>query len=283
MKKLLLISLLMSGFLFSSAQSKDALYVGIIDNHRPHVYLDSEEHPSGTLINSIKILCKDLDSECHFYTDSFFSHIEELKAGQINALLVTDSVLLPKTDGIIFTPPLCAISPVFIYKVDKGEPAFKSIDEIKNITIGVHIDSSFHLYLLDEYYSHSHIKPYSLLESGVFDLANNRIDALLAEQSFFDAQVATTTLISKKKSYYLDTISAKHIELPYKTMSLALNVNDTELHKTLTELINARGTTESCSDLVSRALKNNDSPESYPDTSETDSPVQGNEANETTQ
>ena len=108
--------------------------------------------------------------------------------------------------------------------------------------------------MLDEYHSHSQIKPYSLIESGVFDLVNDRIGAFLAEQSFFDSQVATTTLVSKKKSYYLDTISAEKIELPFKTMSLALRAKDTELYETLTKAINSHGPTLSCVDLVHKSL-----------------------------
>lgn len=248
-----LISLFIS-MLLSGVQAKESLYFGIMDNHRPHVYLDAAEQPSGSLIKTIKTLCDGFDADCNFSAGSFFNHLEELQSGQLNALLITDSVLLPNIDEIIFTPPLCKISPAFIYKVKQGKPAFKSIDDIKNVTIGVHIDSSFHLYLLDEYYSHSRIKPYSLIESGVFDLANDRIDALLAEQAFFDAQVATTTLISKKKNYYLDTLSAEKIKLPFKTMSLALRAKDTALHETLSKAINSLGPTINCVELVRRSL-----------------------------
>lgn len=281
MKRAITFALLLSGSLFSSIQAKQSLSFGIVDNHRPHVYLDKEEQPSGSLINYVYSLCEDLEADCNFSVGSFFNHIERLQSGEINALLVTDTVLIPAIDDIIFTPPLCKISPVFIYKVEGNEPAFKTIDEIKNVTIGVHLDSSYHLYLLDEYYSHSRIKPYSLIESGVFDLANDRIDALLAEQSFFEAQVATTTLVSKKKSYYLDTIELGEIDIPFETMSLALRANDSALHADLSKLIEAHGPTESCVDLVRKTLKEDNSEESSSEVSENEPPAQGNETNET--
>lgn len=277
MKTLFALTLLIGSTLLSSVQGREALYFGIMDNHRPHVYLNTEEQPSGSLINYIHTLCKELDSECNFSTGSLFNHLEELQSGQINALLITDSVLLPATDEIIFTPPLCTIKPVFIYKIRSGKPDFKSLDEIKNVTIGVHLNSSLHIHLLDEYSSHSHIKPYSLIESGVFDLANDRIDALLAEQSFFEARVATTTLVSKKKSYYLDTLAEK-TELPFKTMSLALRANDTELYNELSKVIASHGPTESCVDLVRDTLKKDNSAESSSEVSESESPEQGNKA-----
>lgn len=247
-------ALLLSGALFTSAQGEEFLYFGIPGNHRPHAYLNNEEKPSGTLINTIQMLCKNLDKECNFSAGVLFNHLEALQSEQINALLVTDSVLIPAIDEIIFTPPLCNILPIFIYRVKNDRPEFKSIDEIRNATIGVHVDSSFHLYLLDEYYSHSRIKPYSLIESGVFDLVSNRIDALLTEQSFFESRVAVTTLVSKKKKTHLEMIVAEEIKLPFKTMSLALRAKDIELHETLTKAINALGPTKSCVDLVRQSL-----------------------------
>lgn len=263
MKKLFTVILLLANTLFPSAQGEEFLYFGITDNHRPHVYLNNQEKPSGTLIKTIQTLCESLDKTCSFSVGSLFGHLEALQSGQINGLLVTDSVLIPAVDEIIFTPPLCNISPVFIYNVKNGKPAFKSVDDIKKVTIGVHINSSFHLYLLDEYYSHSRIKPYSLLESGLFDLASRRIDALLAEQSFFESRVATTTLVSKKKSNYFEMIAAEKIKLPFKTMSLALRAKDTALHETLTKAINALGPTKNCVDLVHQSLNQGNPADSY--------------------
>lgn len=266
----------------SSAHTKEHLFFGITDNHRPHVYLNNEEQPSGTLVDYLSALCIDLDVECSFHTDNFFKHIEQLQGGQINALLVTDSVLLPAIDQIIFTPPLCKTSPVFIYKIQSDKPVFKSIEQIRNVTIGVHQDSSYHLYLLDEYHRHSIIKPYSLIESGIFDLANGRIDALLTEKSFFEARVATTTLASKKKSYYLEMVELGKINQPFKTMSLALKIEDTELHEKFTKAINAHAPTTSCVDLVRKTLKKDNSTELPSDASYSEPPTQGNGTNETT-
>ena len=279
--KLVAFLLLIISTFSSSAHAKDHLFFGITDNHRPHVYLNDEEQPSGSLIDYLSTLCADLDVECSFQTNNFFNHIEQLQGGQINALLVTDSVLLPATDEIIFTPPICKTLPIFIYKIQSDKPVFKSIDQFKNITIGVHQDSSYHLYLLDEYHSHSLIKPYSLIESGIFDLANDRIDALLAEKSFFEARVATTTLASKKKNYYLEMIELGKINQPFKTMSLALKKEDTELHEKFTKAINAHGPTVSCVDLVRKALKKDNSTELPSDASQSELLTQGNGTNET--
>lgn len=278
MRKLVTVMLLVSGTLLSNVQANESLYFGIVDNHRPHVYLDEEEKPSGSLVNYVNTLCKELDKGCSFSTGNFFSHLEKLQAGQINALLVTDSVLLPTVDEIIFTPPLCKISPTFIYKIRNDDSDFKSVDDIKNVTIGVHLDSSFHIYLLDEYYSHSRIKPYSLLESGVFDLANDRIDALFAEESFFEARVATTTLISNKKGSQLATLEVGKVELPFKTMSLALSARDTELYEQLSTVINAQGPTRNCVDLVRKKTTENTPEKPSSETSESVTPAQGNEA-----
>lgn len=281
MKRVVAFILLITSTLFSSLPAKESLYFGIIDNHRPHVYLDAEEQPSGSLVGYIQTLCEELDAGCNFLTGGFFNHLEALQSGQINALLITDSVLIPAVDEIIFTPPLCKISPVFIYKVKPSMPSVRSIDDVKHDIIGVHLDSSLHLYLLDEYYSKSQIKPYALLESGIFDLANDRVDALLAEHSFFEARIATTTLVSKKKSYQLGMLSAGKVELPFKTMSLALRARDTDLYKKLSKAIDAHGPTLSCVDLVRNTLEKDKSAEPSSDTPESNSPAQGNEANET--
>ena len=226
---------------------KNTLYFGVPMNYPPYVFLNKKEETKGLLVDSIKSLCVEIDQECVFIRGSFHQLLNRLEALEIHSLLVIDSVLLPDIDKVLHSQPLCKINPVFIQQIKDGKPFYKSPEDLEKTTIGVLVDSLFHLYLLDNYYSSASIRPYNLLESGLFDLVSGRIDSLFAEQTFFKERVAKTSLT---KVFNVQAKVIGDVAFNQPSMSLVLRKNSPDLLAALNAAIQKRGATDDCARMI---------------------------------
>lgn len=240
--------------LILSAQSAWAdnteLYIGIEKNRHPYTYLDTQLQAQGLLVDSIRSLCDHAKMTCHFVADDFDTLLEDVQLLQLNALMVIDSFIDPDIDQLGLTSPLCQLESVVLQQAS-AKPR-KEIADFRSTTIGVREGSLLHLYLLDEYSSVARLRPYSLLENGVFDLYTGRIDALFMDEAFYHDRVLATILNSQSGGARLIKLPVTSPELPAISMRLAVRNRDTDLLQTLEKAIkdNNKGAVPECTSLI---------------------------------
>ncbi len=245
---LLSVCLLMPMSAQCQAKAKPLLYIGIEKNRSPYTNLDDRQQAYGILVDIVRHLCQTIKIECHFIAGNFDKLMHDLQTYRLDAIIVIDTVLLAKIDKLKLSPPLCNIQPVFIQK--KSDERRTKREDFKQTTIGVLEGSLLHFYLLDEYSSHARLKPYPLLESGVFDLFSGKIDALFADQAFFNERVLKTALGRENSALTLIALRANEIELPATSMALVLKERDTELYTILVKAIQVEETLSDCATLL---------------------------------
>lgn len=235
-------------FLTLQAEEKQQLYIGVESNRMPYSYLDKNQQANGILIKRVKKLCAAIDIQCTFIHGSFDELLEALQTLQINSVILIDSFVNPQFDNVSLSLQLCQIQPIFIQK--NSNPLRSQISDFRNSSIGVLEASIFHLYLLDEYSSHTRLKSYPIQESAIVDLITERIDALFTEQAFFEARIANTILAKKDIEESLTTVELKNVQLSTNNMRLLVRKNDLELLNTFNQAIQDFKEIPSCANLI---------------------------------
>lgn len=228
-------------------EKKQHLYIGIEENRMPYVDKNDERQAEGILVAEITRLCATINAECEFIAGEFNQLLQALQTYKLHTLLVIDTFILPTTDKLKLTPPLCKIQPVFIHKQDENSST--KAEKLKGTTIGVRQGSLLHLYLLEKYNHKARIKAFPLLESGIFDLDSGRIDSLSADQVFFSERLQKTSLGKGYSATPLKILASDNATLPATSMRLALREQNVELYESLTKAIKANGQPPYCSDL----------------------------------
>ncbi|NKB77160.1 MAG: transporter substrate-binding domain-containing protein [Gammaproteobacteria bacterium] len=223
--------LLLAGSAVQSANSKETnhLYFGIEQNRLPYSHVIEDIKAEGILVDTLLTICEAIDAECHFVGGKPDQLLQALQTYQLDAMLVIDAVVLPEIDKLQLTSPLCRIRPAFLQR-----RSYSTIEGIiHSAIIGVQQDSLLHLYLLDEYDGNAALRAYSLLENGLFDLTFGRIDALFADEAFFQAhksQIAKSMPTST-------TIQVSELDLSVGAMSVAVRQNNKTLYRALEKAI----------------------------------------------
>lgn len=205
----------------------ESIRIGTENRRQPYTYLDSERRYSGILVEHVKKICETEKIACDFTSNDFYGLLGDLQDYRLNTMIVVDSLVLPEIDNVILSKPLCNISSVFIQKNTGSVKTEK--EDFQRSTIGVLKGSLHHFYLLDEYSSLARLKSYELLESGVVDLVFGRIDALFADEAFFNVRIQSTSLGGEDKANRFVAVKVGQSELSPTAMRLAVRDNDAEL------------------------------------------------------
>ncbi len=232
----------------SQTKERQQLYIGIEKNRLPYTGLNDLKQPHGILVAAVNRLCETINADCEFVVGEFNQLLQDVKIYKLHALIIIDTFILPDIDKLKLTPPLCKTQPVFIQKPNENNRT--KPEDFKGTTIGVREGSLLHLYLLDEFSSHARIKPYPLLESGIFDLVTGRIDTLSTDQAFFSERLQKTPLGKEYAATPLDMTQPDGEALPATSMRFALREQDTELYETLTKAIQTNGQPSYCVDIL---------------------------------
>jgi len=219
--------------LFQGAQAQTEevnnvkIYLGAYDNRVPFSFLDKKHQPQGILIKNTLRLCRKAKMSCEFVIGKFEKLLADVQTFQLDGLVVIDALVLPNIDRLNLTSPICKLSPVFIQK--KAATLRSKPEDFKESTIGVLQDSLMHLHLVEKYTSNANLKPYLVLESGIVDLITGRIDALAADDAFFQVRVANTILGKADAISQLVATKATDAELPASSMAIAMRTRDKAL------------------------------------------------------
>lgn len=235
------------------ASSHASFYIGLTKNDHPYSSVDNNGKVDGILINFTDTICKHLNRVCKYDHSNYFQLLKFLQTKRINALIISDHIAIPEIDNLLLTPPICEISPVFIYKsisdIDLSEKKGFS-----GLNIGVKENSSLHLYLLN-HYPESNIKKYSIMESAIFDLYFNRLDTILSDEAFYQDKVYNTPLGDVNYDSQVVATSGSEISLSYKTMSIAFSNENKETYDEIVSLIlKSEEKSRNCSHLINKPL-----------------------------
>jgi ABC-type amino acid transport substrate-binding protein len=226
------------------------LYIGIEKNRQPYTYLDDKQQAQGILVDAITTLCGKINATCEFVSGNFDQLLENVQTFQLNGMVVIDTFLYPEIDKLKLTSPFCTFKPVFIQK--QSAPHRRTLEDFKGTMIGVREGSLLHLHILDEYGSVARMKPYALLEAGVFDLVSGRTDVLFADDAFFKQRVLNTALGITHAPSKLVSYSVADLTLPETSMRLAVREQDTALLATLEKALQTTAPPPDCADLPNK-------------------------------
>lgn len=233
----------------NKAENQDIINIGVTANRKPFIYLNEDQSTEGILVQAIESICTEINARCLYTAKEFPNLLYDLQNSSIQLLLVIDDVVLPEIDQLILSEPLCRMQPSFI-QASNNESVTLQPEDYKTKTIGVRYGSIMHLDLLDNYSEFASLRPYGLLESGVFDLVSGRIDALYTEASFYHSRVKTAKLISNVTNEKLHGFNVEDIKLPPTHMRLAADTSNTDLIKRINAAIKAAKLDQSCLELL---------------------------------
>lgn len=229
---------------------KQPLLIGVTENRSPYVYVNKKQVNDGILIRHLNTLCERTQHDCIFIFGSFYPLLEKLQIGSLQALMVIDDAILPETDEVTLTKPLCDTNPVFIQLEINSQNIMREPSDFEGKKLGVLSGSTLHLHLLDDYSELSSIHPYDLLESAAFDLAFNHIDSLFAPEAFYLDKVKMKNLLSTAfPGKKFTAVSSKQAMKFPSNMRLAIPQSNTHLLETLNNGITEERLGGRCSEL----------------------------------
>lgn len=230
------------------------IYVGVKKNAQPYSIIDSKGKATGILVDFFNKFCAHLGRDCEYDGGHFSDLLNGLNTDKIDALIVSTQVVLPEIDNVLLTPPICKLNPVFIQR-SLARPYFKQIADMKNQRIAVQEGSPLHLYLIKNHLHIAHIKSYHILESAIFDLFTDRIDAIFVDEAFYQDRVYNTSLGDAQYDIQLIATQIADISIPFHTMAVAFSKQQQALYEKAVQFISEPGKEKlNCAGLLNKSL-----------------------------
>lgn len=198
------------------------LYIGLAQNDKPYTAVNSKHETSGILVNFMDSLCGRLAYKCEYGHTKYADQLDALKTGKTDALIISSQVVMPEIDPVLLTPPICKTNPVFIQKSSAGTH-YKQAKDLARQRIAVKENSSFHLYLIENYADSVYIKPYPIMESAIFDLFTDRVDSIFVDEAFYQDRVYNTSLGDIQSDTQLIAAKVDGLSIPLHNMVIAFS------------------------------------------------------------
>ncbi|MEL6749860.1 MAG: transporter substrate-binding domain-containing protein [Pseudomonadota bacterium] len=228
------------------------LYIGIQSRNLPYTSYTGNT-AEGILVDMMRGLCNKIEVSCDFSASEIDELLESLRYRDLDAVILSDHFLSDKqAQGLFFLPGFCTLRAAFIWK--KGiEPAVKKND-FSYKSIGVSANSYLELYLQNHFPLNIRILPYKLMENAIFDLLNDKVDAVFSDVALFEARAKK--LFTEDVTYRLPTVAtvmADYIQ-PERVMTLIIRDSDDELKQKLLDNFQTQRMAH-CADFLSDNFK----------------------------
>jgi len=169
MKKLLLTALLATS---AVAQAQDITFAAE-PSYPPFESTNEKGEIVGFDVDVANAICKEIQANCKFISQSFDSLIPSLKAKKFDAAMSAIDITPAREKQVTFTDAYYDSTASFIALKDKAD-----LSQAK--TIGVQNGTTFQQYVVAEA-KQFEPKPYASLQGAILDLKNGRIDAIFGD------------------------------------------------------------------------------------------------------
>ena len=146
----------------------------------PYNFIEGESELKGFEIDLANELCARMKVTCKIVQREWDNLIPGLLLDHYDAIMAAMDITDERREQIEFSEPYVRMPSAFA-ALRRKQIHSTSPNALKGRTIGVE-DRSKQKTWLDENYTKSHIMPYASLEEAMLDLANGRIDTLLADK-----------------------------------------------------------------------------------------------------
>lgn len=184
MKKIILTIISLSICFTITAQAKTIRFATEA-TYPPFEYVNERGQISGFDIDVADALCKQLNVQCTFATQSFNSLIPSLNLGKYDALIAAIGITPARQKQIAFTQSYYQPSACFIVAKSKNY----KVQDLLGKTIGTQEGTTFTQYLQNKFQNTINIKLYASIQDALLDLTAGRVDAVIT-----DMPIATTWL-----------------------------------------------------------------------------------------
>jgi len=223
------------------------LHIGVEAKRAPYSTKGENHSGHGFLADYVQSICALANFKCQIWSSSFHGLTQDLKRSRLDAIVIIDTIVFETIDELKLTAPLCQLTPLFIQP--RKAPSRAAMADFHGTHIGVLSGSVLHLHLLETYSAEASIKPYFVLESGIFDLVAGRIGALFTDELFFETRILPTFFGQPDHKDGLTSVIP--LDSTFKpNITLAVNSVDLRLAKKFDTAIQEKGTTPSCKALM---------------------------------
>jgi polar amino acid transport system substrate-binding protein len=177
--------------LSGSALAKDwtTVRIGTEGAYPPFNYVDSNDELQGFDVEIARALCAEMAVECTYVAQDWDGIIPALLAGKYDAIVASMSITDERKEVIDFTDRYYTNSLNFVAATDSGITDV-SPEGLAGKTLGAQ-SSTVSASFLEEDYADADIRLYPTQDEANLDLANGRLDALLADVAPLGAWLAS--------------------------------------------------------------------------------------------
>lgn len=163
----------------ASAKDWTTVRIGTEGAYPPFNYIDSNNELQGFDVDIAKALCAEMKVECTFVAQDWDGIIPALLAGKYDAIIASMSITDERKQVIDFTDRYYTNSLNFVADTDSGITDV-SPTGLAGKALGAQ-SSTVSASFLEENYTDSDIRLYPTQDDVDLDLANGRLDAVLAD------------------------------------------------------------------------------------------------------
>ncbi len=163
----------------AAAKDWSTVRIGTEGAYPPFNYFDSNSELQGFDVDIAKALCAEMKVECTFVAQDWDGIIPALTAGKYDAIIASMSITDERKQVIDFTDKYYTNSLNFVAPTDSGITDV-SPEGMAGKTLGAQ-SSTISASFLEENYTDDDIRLYPTQDDANLDLANGRLDAVLAD------------------------------------------------------------------------------------------------------
>jgi len=163
------------------AQAKEwkTVRIGTEGAYPPFNFFDSNKELQGFDVDIAKALCEKMKVECTFVAQDWDGIIPALVSNKYDAIIASMSITEERKKKVDFTDKYYQTPAGFVMNKGHGQTDFTP-EGLKGKTIGAQ-SATTHASYLEDVYTDSTIKLYGTQDEANLDLANGRLDAILAD------------------------------------------------------------------------------------------------------
>lgn len=163
------------------AQAKEwkTVRIGTEGAYPPFNFFDSNKELQGFDVDIAKALCEKMKVECTYVAQDWDGIIPALVSNKYDAIIASMSITEERKKKVDFTDKYYQTPAGFVMAKDAGQTDFTA-EGLKGKTIGAQ-SATTHASYLEDVYTDSSIKLYGTQDEANLDLANGRLDAILAD------------------------------------------------------------------------------------------------------